>query len=195
MTATPETTSDAREQFEAILRRIAGSRLTAREIDRILHAADRYQATGRYRTNVAPCGTPAAYHRHIRRGEPVDESCRQAMRAEARTRQAAKPKIAKQTVCACGCGLPVFCKGYASGCYKRWVNAGRPASGPPPPVPQAATTAAINALQQARRATRLAEYRRLRSIGYTRDQAAARLGVCETTARAYEQQSQQADAA
>ena len=28
---------------------------------------------------LKPCGTPAAYKRHLRRGEPVDESCRQAM--------------------------------------------------------------------------------------------------------------------
>jgi hypothetical protein len=27
---------------------------------------------------LRPCGTPAAYRRHLRRGEPVDESCRQA---------------------------------------------------------------------------------------------------------------------
>ena len=27
---------------------------------------------------LAPCGTPGAYRRHYRRGEPVDEECRQA---------------------------------------------------------------------------------------------------------------------
>ena len=28
---------------------------------------------------LAPCGTLAAYRRHLRRGDPVDESCRQAV--------------------------------------------------------------------------------------------------------------------
>lgn len=32
--------------------------------------------------DLKPCGTPAAYRRHLRRGEPVDESCRQAMTRE-----------------------------------------------------------------------------------------------------------------
>ena len=27
---------------------------------------------------LKPCGTPAAYRRHLRRGERVDEACRQA---------------------------------------------------------------------------------------------------------------------
>jgi hypothetical protein len=29
---------------------------------------------------LAPCGTPGAYNRHRRRGEPIDEACRQARR-------------------------------------------------------------------------------------------------------------------
>jgi hypothetical protein len=28
--------------------------------------------------DVKPCGTTAAYRRHARRGEPIDEACRQA---------------------------------------------------------------------------------------------------------------------
>lgn len=76
---------EPREQFEAILRRIAGRRLDPREIDRIIAAADRYQATGRYRAEVAPCGTLAAYRRHLRRREPVDEACRQAHNTPRRT--------------------------------------------------------------------------------------------------------------
>ncbi|RSM85092.1 hypothetical protein DMH25_45045, partial [Streptomyces sp. WAC 01325] len=31
----------------------------------------------------APCGTRAAYQRHLRRGEPVDEACRAANAREA----------------------------------------------------------------------------------------------------------------
>ncbi|MFJ8633051.1 WhiB family transcriptional regulator [Streptomyces sp. NPDC093568] len=35
------------------------------------------------RTRPAPCGTRAAYQRHLRRGEPVDEACRAANAREA----------------------------------------------------------------------------------------------------------------
>lgn len=31
---------------------------------------------------VAPCGTPGAYRRHLRRGEPADEACRRAYSLE-----------------------------------------------------------------------------------------------------------------
>ncbi|WP_405589803.1 WhiB family transcriptional regulator [Streptomyces sp. NBC_01092] len=34
-------------------------------------------------TLLAPCGTRAAYQRHLRRGEPVDEACRAANAREA----------------------------------------------------------------------------------------------------------------
>lgn len=38
----------------------------------------------------APCGTSAAYQRHVRRGEPIDDECREASRLDsARRRQAA----------------------------------------------------------------------------------------------------------
>lgn len=32
----------------------------------------------------APCGTVAAYKRHKRKGEPIDDACRQAWNAEQR---------------------------------------------------------------------------------------------------------------
>ncbi|MFE7895394.1 hypothetical protein [Streptomyces sp. NPDC057412] len=35
------------------------------------------------RTRPAPCGTRAAYQRHLRRGEPVDAACRAANTYEA----------------------------------------------------------------------------------------------------------------
>ncbi|MEU9865518.1 WhiB family transcriptional regulator [Streptomyces sp. NPDC047971] len=42
---------------------------------------------------LAPCGTPAAYERHVRNHEPVDESCRLAHNAERReARQKAKAR-------------------------------------------------------------------------------------------------------
>ncbi|ELP64101.1 transcription factor WhiB [Streptomyces turgidiscabies Car8] len=33
------------------------------------------------RWNLAPCGTRAAYQRHVRKGEPVDDACRAANNA------------------------------------------------------------------------------------------------------------------
>ena len=34
---------------------------------------------------AAPCGTPAAYQRHLRHGEPVDDACRRANTEAKRT--------------------------------------------------------------------------------------------------------------
>ncbi|WP_107469372.1 WhiB family transcriptional regulator [Streptomyces sp. Tue6028] len=39
---------------------------------------------GRSRGEPAPCGTRAAYQRHVRRGEPADEACRAANARDAR---------------------------------------------------------------------------------------------------------------
>lgn len=36
-----------------------------------------------------PCGTPAAYRRHMRRGEPIDEACRNANRRDTAQRKGA----------------------------------------------------------------------------------------------------------
>lgn len=36
---------------------------------------------------LQPCGTIAAYARHVRRDEPIDEACREAMRAYQRVRR------------------------------------------------------------------------------------------------------------
>jgi len=35
----------------------------------------------------APCGTTAAYQRHVRRGEPIDDACREASRATSARRR------------------------------------------------------------------------------------------------------------
>jgi WhiB family redox-sensing transcriptional regulator len=40
---------------------------------------------GRGRPALSPCGTPAAYRRHLRRQEPIDEACRNANRLAKRT--------------------------------------------------------------------------------------------------------------
>lgn len=39
---------------------------------------------------VAPCGTRAAYRRHRRRGEPIDDACRLWCNADAREQYAAR---------------------------------------------------------------------------------------------------------
>lgn len=38
--------------------------------------------------NVTPCGTYAAYQRHVRRHEPIDQECRDAKRLDSRQRRA-----------------------------------------------------------------------------------------------------------
>ncbi|WP_435222620.1 WhiB family transcriptional regulator [Streptomyces sp. Tue6028] len=47
-------------------------------------AATRPVEAGRSRGEPAPCGTRAAYQRHVRRGEPADEACRAANARDAR---------------------------------------------------------------------------------------------------------------
>ncbi|MFZ4264479.1 WhiB family transcriptional regulator [Streptomyces arboris] len=44
------------------------------------HAADTSTRAshGKGGRQLAPCGTPAAYDRHVRHGEPVDDACRRA---------------------------------------------------------------------------------------------------------------------
>lgn len=37
---------------------------------------------------LAPCGTPAAYDRHTRKGEPIDDACREAHNAKNREKRA-----------------------------------------------------------------------------------------------------------
>jgi hypothetical protein len=39
--------------------------------------------------DLAPCGTLAAYRRHLRRGDPVDRACRQAVNRDREDRAAA----------------------------------------------------------------------------------------------------------
>src|ERR1019366_2189127 len=59
------------------------------------------------------------------------------------------------TACACGCGRtgPIHAPGLAPGlvqpCYKRWIRAGRPPGGPPPPLSMAEQNARMNAARLA----------------------------------------------
>lgn len=43
------------------------------------------------------------------------------------------------SLCGCACGRPARTAGYASACYKRWLAAGKPETGPPAPLTQAET--------------------------------------------------------
>lgn len=52
-----------------------------------LHLARRGTVVATGSDDLKPCGTTAAYRRHLRRNEPIDEACRQAnLRADAEKR-------------------------------------------------------------------------------------------------------------
>jgi hypothetical protein len=61
----------------------------------VLELATRREET-RVKRNLAPCGTWAAYRRHLRRYEPVDDACRKAASAYVTARRAAR-KAAQAT--------------------------------------------------------------------------------------------------
>ena len=86
-------------------------------------------------------------------------------------------------LCACGCGHPAPRGRFAGGCYKRWVKAGRPASGPPPPkTPEQRRPPP----RSAERAGRIEDYAELRSWGLSLQDAAARMGLTTRTVERYE---------
>lgn len=91
--------------------------------------------------------------------------------------------------CACGCGriIPAGRRGrFAVSCYERWQRAGKPASGPPPPMPAAPQLAIARERSTAARLGRLEDYSELRSWGVSVKDAARRTGVTERTAWRYE---------
>lgn len=69
-------------------------------------------------------------------------------------------------------------------CYQRWDRAGRPDTGPPPRTQDPVSAAAAG--RRAAKQARMEDYQELRSWGETREQAAARLGVCTETTRRYD---------
>lgn len=50
----------------------------------------RRRAQGVQPLRLAPCGTPAAYRRHLRNSEPVDEACRTRWNADEKARRVAR---------------------------------------------------------------------------------------------------------
>ncbi|GAA2630014.1 hypothetical protein [Streptomyces axinellae] len=61
----------------AIAERLATNK---RQIHRWRHTDYRPSQRPRPAQTVSPCGTDAAYRRHQRRGEPIDDACRDGMR-------------------------------------------------------------------------------------------------------------------
>ena len=67
-------------------------------------------------------------------------------------------------------------RGWCPRCYRRWLNHGKPLSGPPP----------VRRGSGGRGSCQLDDYEFLRSWGYTREQCAGRLGVTKRTIERYE---------
>lgn len=88
-------------------------------------------------TALQPCGTYAAYRRHKRRGEPVDEACEAGRRRYAtRWARQARAQYPMGTCAACERWRPIQRYGWCESCVTRWQSAGRPDSGPPPLDPE-----------------------------------------------------------
>lgn len=56
---------------------------------------------------LSPCGTPAAYRRHRRRGEPVDDACAAAARDQKNSRSRAKREKTSEVVALAVAETPV----------------------------------------------------------------------------------------
>lgn len=48
----------------------------------------------------------------------------------------------------CGERKPHQCKGWCNACYRRWMRAGRPEDGPPPPMPRGLVSTLIRSLDR-----------------------------------------------
>jgi hypothetical protein len=137
-------------------------------------------AGSRTTRQLQPCGTEAAWQRHIYRGEPVDEVCERAHRDYKRDwERAARIRNIELPPCTeCGGARKPrqAAHGWCQACYCRWIKAGRPADGPPP----------RGAKRRSPWAGRREDYRWLRNSGETIAAAAQRIGIAEKTARKWE---------
>lgn len=85
---------------------------------------------------LKPCGTYAAYARHKRHDEPVDDACEAALRAYMKRQNQRYVAQAPMGHCpGCDQRQTIFVRGWCRGCYRRWQDAGKPADGPPPLLP------------------------------------------------------------
>lgn len=120
---------------------------------------------------LQPCGTPAAYSRHLRYKQTPCQACRNASWARLRATTKGLPPCA-----ACGAdradkphrGAHEWC----CACYHRWLRAGRPKDGPPLPP-----------------AARREDYEWLRGQGTSIEEAAERVGVKAGTAVRWERRA------
>jgi len=66
--------------------------------------------SGRAKADLEPCGGPAAYRRHVRNREPVDQACREWHNADARRRYRTPPLLsgdrAEDYAWLRSCGVP-----------------------------------------------------------------------------------------
>ena len=85
--------------------------------------------------------------------------------------------------------------GRCEACDRRWRKAGRPGSGPPPPMTAAERTARSTAASKAAIGQRLTEYAESRRLGFSVAVAAADAGVGERTGWRYEKLLAAMDAA
>lgn len=138
---------------------------------------------------LAPCGTDAAYQRHYRRGEPIDDACREAHNAKnGPLRRAARASEGTPCTSCPGMrkpytGLPS--KDWCQNCYDRWKRAGRPADGPPPPPANPSEPGAE--ANRRKSAERRQEYYDLRDLmGFTPEQAASDIDISPRTARKWD---------
>jgi hypothetical protein len=88
--------------------------------------------------SLKPCGTAAAYWRHLRHREPVDDACAAAFRRYCTTRSRRRRALAPIGQCGgCHRERPLFEHGWCASCITRWHRVGKPAGGPPPlPTPE-----------------------------------------------------------
>lgn len=63
--------------------------LTDAQLDQLINDLD---LTDPHRgQTIAPCGTPSAYTRHVKKGEPIDDACRRANAEAKRTKGTPTP--------------------------------------------------------------------------------------------------------
>lgn len=125
---------------------------------------------------LKPCGTYAAWTRHYRRGEPIDDACALALRiyldAGIRRARARNTELPPCTACGGPRKPRQGSFGWCNACYQRWRYAGQPEDGPPP--------------RYSGTAARREDYFWLRDNGEDIDSAAERIGISPTTAQEWD---------
>lgn len=131
---------------------------------------------------LKPCGTRAAYQRHKRNREPLDEACAAANRAyEAEWKRRARARYPVGTCAACKRDRPIEHNGWCESCTSAWRKAGRPEDGPPPlKFRLSAPRATGEALRE--------DFVFLLESGESAEAAAGRVGIAAATGRRWERE-------